>query len=55
MSKVKPLVLLFAMTSASLLSACDLHRMVDDPRPDDLCTDLGEGHCPVPEPDDITT
>lgn len=52
MSKLKSLTLLFCFTTASLLSACN-PATIFDARPSDLCADIGDGHCPVPPPDDL--
>jgi hypothetical protein len=58
MSKHKPIAaLLFLLTTATLASACDPRTAVLDDvrRPNQLCTDLGDGHCPKPNPSDITS
>ncbi|MCH9684119.1 MAG: hypothetical protein K0V04_21980 [Deltaproteobacteria bacterium] len=56
MSKIKSAAVLVALTATTLLSGCDPAASVLDAfgPADDLCADMGEGHCPVPAPDDLT-
>ncbi|MEM7152152.1 MAG: hypothetical protein AAF799_04880 [Myxococcota bacterium] len=51
MTKIKPLALLVSLTAVTMLSACNLD-FLDTLRPgsDELCADIGDGHCPLPHP-----
>lgn len=48
MTKIKPFALLVSLTAATLLSGCN-QDFLDTLRPgsDELCADIGDGHCPV--------
>lgn len=53
----KPFVLLLSLAAATLLSACDPLAAIRPPLDPatEVCTDLGEDQCELPDPGDVTT